>query len=256
MYSILIVEEDVETSEALEKCLAEEYEVHRATNSVTAITNLKRKRIDLILMALNLSGVDGMKFTHRLRTNRGYKNIPIILIAEKVDNKIVELGLQHGANDFIIKPIDPAALISKVRNQLGLSKTEGVNLRQSERYKVQRRLDYQQLSPEEMLTPPEGYQTSILNISEGGIAFSPQSEISAGNICAFSIYLEGQERPFLAVGQIVWVKPMKGRKVAGAKWLGWESGKEQELIMKAIQAEKEPEDQTNQAETGTITEDS
>ena len=72
MRSILVVEEDHQVLETLEKCLVDTYEVRQASSGVMAITELRRKISDLIVTALDLPDVDGgeitQRHTHQLKT--------------------------------------------------------------------------------------------------------------------------------------------------------------------------------------------
>ena len=248
MRSILIVEEDRQALETLEKFLVDMYEVRQASSGVMAITELRRKISDLIVMALDLPDVDGGELTQRLRRNRRYEKIPIILMASKADRGRADLSIRKGVNDFVIRPVDYEELLRKIQNQLGEDTVKGPSQRKAERYIAQWRVDYQRLRPQDLLKPPEGHRTSTVNISEGGIAFFPLSAVSSGNICVFAIYPSEQNRPILVIGQIAWCRSVKERWLAGAKWLAWESEEDKVSIMKAVQLNKELQAKAAQSE--------
>ena len=79
--------------------------------------------------------------------------------------------------------------------------------RRAERYAVNWWLDYLLLLPNELLKP-KGQKAVTHNISDGGFGFFSSAKVSVGDICAFSIYAEEQNRPFLAIGQIFWAAPV------------------------------------------------
>ena len=235
MDAILIVEPDSETLELLAEALGG-YEIHRATNRTLAIAQLNRQLPDLIVMNLDLreSENDGADFAERLKWNKTYKHIPIILMSAETDGGLIAPLLERSrVDDSISTPIDPETLCRKVRQQLDTY--HKVKQRTAERHSVQWRTDYHVLDANEMLKP-RGHQTLILNISEGGVAFLSSAKVKSGDICGFSVYVPLQERPFLAIGQIAWVKPVKDRHLSGVKWLFWKSEAEQQLSIEAVRS--------------------
>ena len=68
------------------------------------------------------------------------------------------------------------------------------------------------------------------------MAFLSSAKVKSGDICGFSVYVPLQERPFLAIGQIAWVKPVKDRHLSGVKWLFWKSEAEQQLSIEAVRS--------------------
>ena len=148
----------------------------------------------------------------------------------------METVLRSGVDDLIIKPIKPKELHDKIRAQL--ERYQKLKRRKSERYTVQWQLNYHRLRLNEILTPSKGVQTFIVNISDGGAAILPVTE----EICVFAIHAPGYDQPFLAIGELVWVKSVKETKTAGARWLFWKSAQEKELVMEAACSANPPQD--------------
>ena len=244
MDSILIVEPDSETLDSLARYF-KEYEIQRATNRMVAIAELNRQLPDLILMNLDLleSEIDGGDLAQRLKDNKKYKQIPIILMSEDTDEGVIESLLQRsGADDFISTPVDAAHLLSKVQHQL--DEYRKIKQRSAERHVVRWRTDYHPLRANEVLKP-QGHQVLTINISEGGHAFLPSATVNAGDICVFAVYVSGQHRPFLIIGKVAWVKPVKERHVAGVMWLFWESDDEKKL---AVETASSPDESRQDSE--------
>jgi two-component system, OmpR family, response regulator len=100
---ILVVDDEPAMREALRRGLeAEGYAVSEA-ESVRALTNrLKRdERIDLITLDLMLGSEDGLQLARKIRAER---NVPIIMITARTSPIDRVAGLEHGADDYIVKP--------------------------------------------------------------------------------------------------------------------------------------------------------
>ena len=235
---ILIIGNDSEKLESLEKHLDNDFVVLRTTSRIKTVVELHNRLPDLILMELALSGIDGIDLAQQLKQNERYKQVPILLIFEGVHKQNMETALRSGVDDLIIKPIKPKELHDKIRAQL--ERYQKLKRRKSERYTVRWQLNYHRLRPNEVLTPSKGVQTFIVNISDGGAAILPVTEVLTEEICVFAIHAPGHDQPFLAIGELVWVKSVKETKIAGARWLFWKSAQEKELVMEAARSANPP----------------
>ena len=101
MKHILIVEDDLDIGDILEKSLKKEnYKTSRAYSGTEAILFLKSTTPDLILLDLMLPGVSGEEIISKIN------NIPIIVLSAKTDTSDKVNALLSGACDFITKPIN------------------------------------------------------------------------------------------------------------------------------------------------------
>ena len=62
--------------------------------------------------------IDGVEVCRRLKSDNGLPFIPIVLVTAKVDSKDVVAGLEAGADEYLTKPVDPAALVARVKSML------------------------------------------------------------------------------------------------------------------------------------------
>jgi DNA-binding response OmpR family regulator len=115
---ILIVDDDAELSGALVEQLAlhEEFEAVACDTAAKGLAVAKNGHVDLVIMDVGLPDVDGREAVRILRKN-GFKAPIIMLTGHDTDSDTI-LGLESGANDYIIKPFRFAVLLARIRAQL------------------------------------------------------------------------------------------------------------------------------------------
>jgi CheY-like chemotaxis protein len=117
---ILIVD-DSPTIVMMEKTILARgaYDVSVATDGEKALDAVATDRPDLILMDIKMPRVDGLEAVKRLRANPDTQSIPIIMVTTKGEEGQREGCLAIGCNDFVTKPIDGSALLSKIAALIG-----------------------------------------------------------------------------------------------------------------------------------------
>ena len=119
MKQILIVDDDMNIGDVMEKVLVQEgYRVFRAYSGTEALLFLKQRRPDLILLDLMLPGLSGEEILPEIR------EIPVIVVSAKaeVDDKVSLL--MDGAEDYITKPFSVKELLARVEVQLRRGRPE------------------------------------------------------------------------------------------------------------------------------------
>lgn len=81
-----------------------------ASNGFEALRLLPRENVDLILTDINMPDINGLELISYLRNNPNYRDIPIIIISTEGSQKDIDKGKLLGANDYVVKPFDPARL--------------------------------------------------------------------------------------------------------------------------------------------------
>jgi len=115
----IILVDDVEFSLIKTKQqLKDHYEVFPAISAAKLFEILERITPDLILLDINMPGVDGYEALRRLKADERYSVIPVIFITSRCDEESVFKGLSLGAADHISKPITAPVLIERIENQL------------------------------------------------------------------------------------------------------------------------------------------
>jgi len=91
------------------------YNFIEAENAESALVALQTNRIDFIFLDWNLSSkMTGLDILKEIRAMEKYKNVPVFMITSEGDKVHVIEALKCGANDFIVKPIDPKIFEPKV----------------------------------------------------------------------------------------------------------------------------------------------
>lgn len=111
---ILVVEDELKVARALEEGLAQEhYEVSVATTGEEGFYRLSAEVFDLIVLDLMLPGRDGIEILRTIR-QRGLETPVLILTArDAVEDRV--LGLDTGADDYLVKPFAFAELLARIR---------------------------------------------------------------------------------------------------------------------------------------------
>ncbi|KAA3643203.1 MAG: DNA-binding response regulator [Chloroflexi bacterium] len=88
------------------------YRVRTATDGTTALAMARQEKPDLIVLDLNLPGMDGLDITRALRRE---SDVPIIMLTARVEETDRLIGLEMGADDYITKPFSPRELVARVK---------------------------------------------------------------------------------------------------------------------------------------------
>ena len=112
-YNILVVDDDREIVRSLGKLLElEGYRVKKAYNGMEALDILMTEQIHLILLDVMMPKMNGLSALMKIREKN---NIPIIMLSAKGEVFDKVLGLELGADDYIMKPFDSKELVARVK---------------------------------------------------------------------------------------------------------------------------------------------
>lgn len=95
------------------------YQIITASNGEDGVARALAEQPDLILMDVVMPKMNGFEACRRLREEEATKEIPIIMVTTRGEAVNVEAGFESGCNDYVTKPIDALALLTKLRDQLG-----------------------------------------------------------------------------------------------------------------------------------------
>ncbi len=114
--SILVIEDDPDIVELLSYNLAREgFEVHEAKNGETGLALASKYKTSLILLDLMLPGIQGLEVCRQLKQREDLRATPVIMLTAKGDESDVVVGLEMGADDYIVKPFSIKELIARIR---------------------------------------------------------------------------------------------------------------------------------------------
>ncbi|WP_413290394.1 response regulator [Bdellovibrio sp. HCB337] len=120
MAHILIVDDQQSVLLTLEALLrSENHLVTACTNAIDAMAKLNGEPFDLVISDVVMSvGGTGLALVRTIRGQPHLARIPVILLTGKREKTDVEKGIQAGADDYVVKPIDPTLLLAKIRTIL------------------------------------------------------------------------------------------------------------------------------------------
>jgi len=118
---ILVVDDNAASREILTKRLQQQgYELLQASDGEEALNSAKQNLPDLILLDVGMPKLDGFEVCRRLKNDPTLPFMPIILVTARAAAQDVVTGLEAGADEYLTKPTDQAALIARVHSMLRL----------------------------------------------------------------------------------------------------------------------------------------
>ena len=115
-YRVLIVEDDADIRELIRYNLAQEgFVVEEAADGTQALEKVKRRVPDLLLLDLMLPGMPGLQVCRQMRAERETAHLPILIVTAKGTEVDKVLGLEMGADDYVVKPFSPRELVARVK---------------------------------------------------------------------------------------------------------------------------------------------
>jgi two-component system cell cycle response regulator DivK len=116
---ILVVEDQDDNRRILRDLLtASGYELIEAVDGEQGLTSAEQERPDLILMDIQLPGIDGYEVTRRIKANEALRSIPIIAVTSYALSGDDQKAFEAGCDAYVTKPFSPRQLLAKIREYL------------------------------------------------------------------------------------------------------------------------------------------
>ena len=110
---VLVVDDDQAIRDSLRRTLVfDGYEVEVATGGAKALSLLRERLADLVILDVNMPEIDGLEVARRLRK---VADIPILMLTARDAPRDRVVGLDAGADDYLVKPFDSDELLARVR---------------------------------------------------------------------------------------------------------------------------------------------
>jgi two-component system phosphate regulon response regulator PhoB len=114
--NILIVEDEPAIQELLAFNVSQcGFRAIQALDVASAMSQINRALPDLVLLDWMLPDTTGVEFARRLRADQRTRNIPIIMLTARTEERDKVIGLESGADDYITKPFSPRELMARIR---------------------------------------------------------------------------------------------------------------------------------------------
>lgn len=114
--TILVVDDEKDILELVRFNLAREgFHIELAATGEKALKKAAALLPDLIILDLMLPGIDGLEVTRRLKGGTRTRTVPIIMLTAKGEEADMVIGLELGADDYVVKPFSPRILIARAK---------------------------------------------------------------------------------------------------------------------------------------------
>jgi class 3 adenylate cyclase len=135
---ILIVDDQPMNVDILQTRLAVHgYDILTATDGEAAVQLARAEQPDLMLLDVMMPKMDGIEVCQRLKGDAALPFMPIIMVTAKSDSKDVVAGLDAGADEYLTKPVDQAALVARVKSMLRIKNLHDTVQEQATRLEAQ-----------------------------------------------------------------------------------------------------------------------
>jgi len=115
---LLIEDKDFEKTKIVETLSADINIVMSVDHGMKAMELIATQEFDVLMVSLDLQKEDGLRLCSHLRSNERSRSVPIVMISEEGDMGRVAHGLEIGAHDYILRPIEKNELTARVRTQI------------------------------------------------------------------------------------------------------------------------------------------
>jgi DNA-binding response OmpR family regulator len=110
---ILVVDDEIQIVKVLKAYLEQSgFQVVAAAEGKAALAAFQREKPDFLILDLNLPGMDGLDVCREVRRQ---SNIPILMLTARVEEADKLVGLELGADDYVVKPFSPREVVARVR---------------------------------------------------------------------------------------------------------------------------------------------
>jgi DNA-binding response OmpR family regulator len=123
MQKILIAEDECELRELISFTLEKSgYQVVEAADGAEAFHLARRDPPDLVLLDVRMPRMTGYDTCAAMRADKKLKDIPVIFLSAKGQDSEIQMGLQAGAQEYLVKPFSPELLVKRIKVLLAREK--------------------------------------------------------------------------------------------------------------------------------------
>ncbi|HXX54169.1 MAG TPA: response regulator, partial [Thermodesulfovibrionales bacterium] len=113
MRNMLVVDDEADLVELVSYNLKKEgFAIDSASDGEEALSKIRKKKYDLLILDLMLPGIQGMELCRIIRNDPKTAHMPIIMLTAKGEEVDKVLGLEMGADDYMTKPFSPRELVA------------------------------------------------------------------------------------------------------------------------------------------------
>ena len=122
---VLVVDDEPDILELIAYNLRKEgYTVDAVPSGEQALRSIHTDPPDAVILDLLLPGLDGIEVCRRIKQDKRFKQIPILMLTARTEDSDIVTGLEVGADDYITKPFSPKVLLARLRASLRRSSAD------------------------------------------------------------------------------------------------------------------------------------
>ena len=125
-HTILIIDDEPETLNVLERALSEEYKVLHASNGIDGLVMVREYMPDIIVCDMMMPKMNGIEFVTALRADKNISRIPVIMFTAKTNEEDMFTAFDSGADAYLTKPVSIKYLRKRIEHLL--SQTESMDI--------------------------------------------------------------------------------------------------------------------------------
>jgi PAS domain S-box-containing protein len=119
---ILVADDNADMRQYLARLLAERYEVKAVADGELALASVRERSPDLVLTDVMMPNLDGFGVLNELRSKSETRTIPVIMLSARAGEESRVEGMEHGADDYLIKPFSARELLARVQTHLQMAR--------------------------------------------------------------------------------------------------------------------------------------
>ncbi|MBL7261793.1 response regulator transcription factor [Paractinoplanes lichenicola] len=114
--TILVADDDEDVRDLVtSKLVAAGYRVITADDGASALRQVVTELPDMVILDVSMPGLDGLSVCYELHSSADTAQIPVLMMSGHSRQVDIDLGLTVGADDYLVKPFNPAELVRRVR---------------------------------------------------------------------------------------------------------------------------------------------
>ena len=165
---MLLIEDDDPIAQSIVASLSSEFDVRRESSGRAGITAVREWLPDVVLLDLGLPDVDGLEVAREIRT---VSAVPIIIVSARGDELDRIIGLEIGADDYVVKPFSQRELLARIRAVLRRGRPQDLTTDRQSRLHIDEKARLVTLDGNEVVLTAKEFDLLNFLHSEPGTVF-------------------------------------------------------------------------------------
>ena len=119
---VLVVDDNADMRQYLVQMLVEQYNVRSASDGEAALAAIRKQAPDIVLTDVMMPRLDGFGLIRELRADPNTRTIPVIVLSARAGEEARVEGIEHGADDYLIKPFSARELLARVQTHVHMAR--------------------------------------------------------------------------------------------------------------------------------------